>query len=164
MLFTEKQYFKQIWLWAIILITTPISILPIVNSSEVNLVSLLICLVPTLLIIILFLVMNLKTSINQKSIDIQFFPFIRKPKSFLWDDIQKIELKKYQPLVEYGGWGIRGLGDDKAYNIKGNIGLKLFLKNGKKVMIGTQNPKNLNKVIAEICKSQKIPFHNSLTE
>lgn len=164
MLFTEKQYFKQTWLWAIILITIPISILPIINSSEINFVSLLICLVPTILIIVLFLVMNLKTSINEKSIAVQFFPFIRKPKAFFWDDIQKIELKKYQPLVEYGGWGIRGLGDDKAYNIKGNIGLKLFLKNGKKVMIGTQNPKDINKVIAEICKSQKIPFHNSLTE
>ena len=141
-----------------------LSILPIINIAATKPIAVLICILPVILIMVLFFLMNLKTGINQKGIHIQFFPFIRTPKVFLWEDVQKIELKNYQPMVEYGGYGIRGLGDDKAYNIQGNIGLKLYFKNGNKIMIGTQKPKEINKVVAEICKSQKIPFHNSLTE
>ncbi len=141
-----------------------LSVVPVLNEAKNNPLALAISVIPMLLIMALFFLMNLKTVINQKGVHIQFYPFIRKPKVFLWKDIQKIELKKYQPLVEYGGYGIRGLGDDKAYNIKGNIGLKLYFKNGKKLMIGTQNPKGINKIVREICQMQKIPFHNSLTE
>lgn len=141
-----------------------LSIIPILNVAATKPLAVLICILPVILIMALFFLMNLKTVINQKSINIQFFPFIREPKVFLWKDIQKIELKKYQPMVEYGGYGIRGLGDDKAYNIQGDIGLKLYFKDGKKLMLGTQKPNEINKIVREICQMQKIPFHNSLTE
>lgn len=141
-----------------------LSIIPILNVAATKPLAVLICILPVILIMALFFLMNLKTNINQKSINIQFYPFIRKPKVFLWEDIKKIELTKYQPMVEYGGYGIRGLGDDKAYNIQGDIGLKLYFKDGKKLMLGTQKPNEINKVVTEICQMQKIPFHNSLTE
>ena len=141
-----------------------LSIIPILNVAATKPLAVLICILPVILIMALFFLMNLKTVINQKSINIQFYPFIRKPKAFLWEDIKKIELTKYQPMVEYGGYGIRGLGDDKAYNIQGDIGLKLYFKDGKKLMLGTQKPNEINKVVTEICQTQKIPFHNSLTE
>lgn len=162
--FTEKQYFKQKWIWFMLFGILALSVVPVLNVAATKPLAVLICILPVLLIMALFFLMNLKTVINQKGIHIQFFPFIREPKVFLWEDIQKIELKKYQPMVEYGGYGIRGLGDDKAYNIQGDIGLKLYFKNGKKLMIGTQNPKGINKIVREICQMQKIPFHNSLTE
>lgn len=141
-----------------------LSIIPILNVAATKPIAVLICILPVLLIMVLFFLMNLKTTIDAKGIHIQFFPFIRNPKVFLWNDIKKIELTKYQPMVEYGGYGIRGLGDDKAYNIQGDIGLKLYFKDGKKTMIGTQKPDEINKVVREICQMQKIPFHNSLTE
>lgn len=162
--FTEKQYFKQKWLWLMLFGIMAISVLPLINVAKTDPLGVAISVIPILLIMSLFFFMNLKTTINQKSINIQFYPFIRKPKVFLWDEIENIELTKYKPLVEYGGYGIRGLGDNKAYNIQGDIGLKLYFKNGKKIMIGTQDPERINKVVSEICKMQKIPFHNSLTQ
>ena len=164
MQFTEKQYFKQKWIWFMLFGVLALSIIPILNVAATKPLAALICILPVILIMALFFLMNLKTVINQKSINIQFYPFIRKPKAFLWEDIKKIELTKYQPMVEYGGYGIRGLGDDKAYNIQGDIGLKLYFKDGKKLMLGTQKPNEINKVVTEICQTQKIPFHNSLTE
>ena len=164
MQFTEKQYFKQKWIWFMLFGVLALSIIPILNVAATKPLAVLICILPVILIMALFFLMNLKTVINQKSINIQFYPFIRKPKAFLWEDIKKIELTKYQPMVEYGGYGIRGLGDDKAYNIQGDIGLKLYFKDGKKLMLGTQKPNEINKVVTEICQMQKIPFHNSLTE
>lgn len=162
MLFTEKQYFKQKWIWFMLFGILALSVVPVLNVATTRPFAVLICILPVVLIMVLFFLMNLKTVINLQGIHIQFFPFIRKPKVFLWKDIQKIELKKYQPMMEYGGYGIRGLGDDKAYNIRGDIGLKLYFKNGKKIMIGTQTPEELAHKISIISKDNNIPFENLL--
>jgi len=163
MKFTEKQYFKQISLWVILLVVMASSIVPVINVAKTKPLSVLMIISPTLIIMALFFIMNLKTVINTTNISIQFYPFIRKPKKYNWSDISRIELIKYNPLLDYGGWGIRGFSDNKAYNIQGNIGLKLYFKDNTKLLIGTQKPKELNEVIAQICKDQKITFRNSLT-
>ena len=55
-------------------------------------------------------------------------------------EIDRFEIREYKPIKEYGGWGMKqgkkGVG--KAYSVSGNIGLQLYLTNGKKVLIGTQ--------------------------
>ena len=67
-------------------------------------------------------------------------PFIHKPVIYTISDIERYEIRKYKPILEYGGWGVKqgkkSVG--KAYNVRGNIGLQLYLTNGKKVLIGTQ--------------------------
>lgn len=162
--FKEKQFFKQIWLWTLLFILMATSVLPTLNTALTDPIKVLVYLFPTLFIMILFFVMNLKTIINQEYISIQFFPFIRKPRSFIWEDITKLELTKYNPLSDYGGWGIRGVSKNRAYNIQGNIGLKIYFKNGNTLMIGTQKPDEINNIVSKICKEQKIVFHNSLTK
>ena len=54
------------------------------------------------------------------------------------------------PISEYLGWGIRAGSNGKAYNVKGNIGLQLVLKNDKRVLFGTQQPNELQKAIDRI--------------
>ena len=102
--------------------------------------------------------MNLQTTINENGIMIKFYPFHRKQKVFNWEDIAHIELLKYSPLFEYGGWGIRGLGDDKAYNVRGNTGLKIFFKNKNKILIGTQKPDELRDFIENLKNQKEINF------
>ena len=36
-----------------------------------------------------------------------------------------------------------------AYNVKGKMGLQLVLKNGKKILIGTQKTEELKQILAE---------------
>jgi hypothetical protein len=61
-------------------------------------------------------------------------------------------------LAEYGGWGVKGFsGKNRAYNISGNIGLQLTLKNGYKILIGTNNQEKLRMYLQYIVKKYTIP-------
>jgi hypothetical protein len=92
--------------------------------------------------------MYLKTEIDEDSIRIKFFPFANKV--FHWKDIAKAEVVNYGFV---GGWGIRiGTKYGTVYNIKGQQGLAIQLKNGKKRCIGTQKEAELKAVIAQLHK------------
>ena len=95
---------------------------------------------------------RLKVQINNGKLLYSFPPFIRKMKEISKDQIKSYEIRKYKPIREYGGWGIKkGLkkyGD--AYNVQGNIGLQLTLKNGKKVLFGTQRPEALKRAMIKL--------------
>ncbi len=82
----------------------------------------------------------LLVEVTNGSLYFTYKPFINKPVIYTTSDIERYEIRKYKPIMEYGGWGVR-LGRrsvGKAYSVRGNIGLQLYLKNGKKVLIGTQ--------------------------
>ena len=49
----------------------------------------------------------------------------------------------YSPLVEYGGWGIRGWGKNVALNARGNRGVRLMLMDGRRVLVGSQRAEEL---------------------
>lgn len=101
-----------------------------------------------LLIAVLFVFLKLKTRVDEQGIHYQFLPIHFSEKSILWNEIEKCYVRKYNPITEYGGWGIRGLGSkNKAYNTQGNIGLQLVLKNGKKLLFGTQMKTEMEQVV-----------------
>ena len=66
------------------------------------------------------------------------FPLHLKFRKYLWTEIETAEVRKYKPLLEYGGYGIRGFGKNRALNISGNTGFQLVFKDGRKLLIGTQ--------------------------
>ncbi len=86
----------------------------------------------------LFYLLKLKTEITSDGIDIKYFPMWST--YIKWDEVQKAEIIKYS----FVGYGIR-FSDEygTVYNAKGNIGLLLQKKDGKKVLIGTQTPEQL---------------------
>lgn len=64
----------------------------------------------------------------------------------------KAYVRTYDALSEYGGWGLKGgalwnNSKGKAINVSGNIGIQLELKNGKKLLIGTQKKKEAENVL-----------------
>jgi hypothetical protein len=96
------------------------------------------------LIVGLLLLIQLKTTVDEEGVHYQFIPFHFKQKTILWQDIKSAEVRKYAPLKEYGGWGIKGYSNkNKAYNVKGNLGLQVVLKNGNKILFGTQKDEEL---------------------
>jgi hypothetical protein len=102
------------------------------------------------LIAIMFLFMKLKTRIDENGIQYQFSPFRLKYELLTWEDISKVYLRKYDAISEYGGWGIKFSffgRKSKSYTAKGNIGLQIELKNGNKVLIGTQKKDELQRAI-----------------
>ncbi len=100
---------------------------------------------PLLVITILILNMRLDTLIKKNGIYVRFFSFHWYFKKFPWKKIALSYIRKYSAIADYGGWGIRlGLfGKGKAWNVSGDKGLQLEFTNGKKLLIGTNQPEAL---------------------
>lgn len=159
--FKEEQKFRQWWLWLILI---GIGVLPIiaiynqlVHSEKIGdkpmpLVGLIFFCMLVFGLIAMFWFMQLKTEIDQNEIRMNFFPFINKRVN--WNEIKNAKVVNYGFV---GGWGIRlwttyGI----VYNIKGNHGLAIELKNGKKFIIGTQRENELHNVLGKLFVANNI--------
>jgi len=111
-------------------------------------------LITSVIILFLFWGVSLKTNINKTGISVRFFPFHRKERFYNWDQINNCYVRQYRPLLEYGGWGIRFGTNGTAYNIRGNKGIQLKLKNGREILIGTQKPDEASKQITQYFKTE----------
>jgi hypothetical protein len=60
-----------------------------------------------------------------------------------WDEVAHFYGRRYKPIREYGGWGIRFNKEGKAYNAKGEHGVQLVMRDGGKVLFGSQEPERL---------------------
>jgi len=58
-------------------------------------------------------------------------------------DITSVEMHEFAPLKDFGGYGIRGNREMKAYFMRGTRGAKLTTANGKKYLIGSDLPERL---------------------
>jgi len=167
MIFEEKQKFNQTWLWILMVIPgiTMIGIFgiafykqiiqgqpfgnhPMSNPALFITGSLVILIVFS--VFLLFCFSNLTTIIDKNEINLRFFPFHWSFRKYAWSSIERFEIITYKPISEYGGWGIRYGNKGKAYNIRGNVGLQLYFKNGKKILIGTQKGSELSNFLKNL--------------
>jgi hypothetical protein len=159
-IFTEEQKFDQVWIRAIMLI----SWIPLLAIFGIGFYQQIILgkqwgnhpmsdtglLITTALV---FMIMagatwltfsiRLVTEVTHEGLRYRFPPLMLRFRTIPKHDIAEYNIRQYNPVREYGGWGIRQGGFGKtgiAYNVKGNTGLQLQLKNGKKILFGTQRP------------------------
>jgi hypothetical protein len=125
------------------------------GSKPMSNTGLFIALGVTLLFTLLFVCCRLETRINEDGIYVRFFPFQFTHKKYAWAEVSKLYLRQYRPLAEYGGWGIRYGVNGKAYNVSGNMGLQFELISGKKLLIGTNRPKELTETLISMGKIKK---------
>jgi hypothetical protein len=156
-LFTEEQSFRQPWLWGVLVgmdaafftllfaqFFGPVPPRPFGTGDLVIMIMAgLLCLGITFL----FVTLKLATRVTRSDISIQFSPFHRKPVIIPFSDISQWSLRTYRPVLEYGGWGIKYGKGGLAYNVSGNKGLQLVLKDGRKILIGTRKPEHLEAAV-----------------
>lgn len=158
--YRETQYFRQIWLWFILLGINAVLIYGIVSELVFNkpfgnttgsLVAVIVVLVLFGVITMLFAFVRLDTEIRNDGIYYRFYPFQLKFKGISKTIITEAYIRKYNPISEYGGWGIRvgWVGRGMAYNISGNIGLQIEYSSGKKLLIGTRKPKEVEQALKD---------------
>ena len=157
--FVEEQKFTQLWLHILLIIsfivTTAITVNKYIESNTDNndeLVELIIVVGSLLLVYLLIFSLKLKTRIDENGFQFRFIPFHFTAKSINWNEIERVYTRKYDAISEYGGWGMKGgmfwrKSKGVAYNVKGDIGLQLELKNGKKILIGTQKEDEVKRVL-----------------
>lgn len=158
-LFYEEQRFRQWWIWLIAFVPFLMSVSgwsyqlisgrPFGNNPAGNDEYVWIIL-STLLVPLMFWATNLKTWIYDEGIYYRYTPFHFKKKFIPIDGIWQMYVREYSPLKEYGGWGIRYGLSGKCYNISGRMGLQIKLKNGKKLLIGTQRPAELKNIVDKL--------------
>jgi hypothetical protein len=168
-LFKEEQRFRQWWFIILILI----SVVPAMMFTSYALIQQIRGIqvgetpapIPVLAILTVFFpvllwgyfAMKLETWVEQDGFHYRFYPLIWKNKVIAKEEIARFEIRTYNALLDYGGWGIKGSilsRKWKAYNVSGDKGLQLYLKNGKKILFGTQKPQALEYAMNEIMKNQ----------
>lgn len=150
--FSERQ--KMPWFLSITVLSGSlvfagvILFLWLASEMEPNVIWLLwgVWLVMTLIDILLASV-KLVTEVHADGIKVYFGPFHFPSKNMEWSEIENIYPRQYSPLAEYGGWGIRKGKAGSAYNMRGSQGVQLIMKNGKKFLIGTQQPDAFMQVV-----------------
>ena len=159
--FSETQRFKQWWLWLIILSVNGLILFGLYQQLVVGKqfgdkpmsnAGLIIISALVLLSSFSFFFLRLRTEIRKDGIYVRFFPFHLSFRYYSWDTISRSFVRQYNPILEYGGWGVRlGLGGKgKAFNVSGNMGLQLEFTNNKKLLIGTAKPEEMESVLMNL--------------
>ena len=147
-LFQETQRFRQIWIWALILGISGVSLSSLFfleDKPPLNFGDLAFPIGMILLLNTLFLSFTLTTRIEGDSLSYRFFPFTRW-RTFRFEEIETLDLVEYNGLWEYGGWGIKWNGDSWSYTTGGKWGILVKTTN-KKFLLGTQKPEQVRQVI-----------------
>ena len=165
--FSEEQRFRQKWLWILLLVSTfsitiffaygfirqiilgqPWGDRPMSDISLIIVGLLSITLMGGMTY--LFYSLKLVTEVRNDCVHIRFFPLSEQRIPF--HNIKKCEVRRYNPIREYGGWGIRYGRKGKAYNVSGNRGVQLELFQGKNLLIGSARSDELAQAINNLLK------------
>lgn len=151
-IFEEEQRFRQWWIWLVLLFILATILF---KGFETNMGGLTTPIVIIASVVLLLFLANLKTRIDERGIHIRFFPFHFSFRTYEWDKLYSAEIKKYSPIVDYGGWGVRIslTGNGKAFNVSGNKGIYLVTSDGKKRMIGTKKEVEAQEVLKQYIKT-----------
>ena len=163
--FHEDQQFRQTWVWFILL---PITALvwyitlmqlifntPVGNNPASDSEALILLLLFGILFPIFFHKLKLTTEVRKNGLYIRFSPLHLKFKKIPIDKQTKHYMRTYEPITEYGGWGIKWGPKGKTYNVSGNQGVQLEFTNKKRLLIGTQKPQQLDSAISHYLEEQK---------
>ena len=98
------------------------------------------------IITFMFATMRQTTRVSGEGVQIKSIYFINRVIPF--SAIESAAAVTYRPLRDYGGWGFRISGKGKAYNMRGDRGVQLILKDGGRVLVGSQREQELAQIIS----------------
>ena len=152
-LYRETQHFRQLWLWVLVLFIALLSLYgafqqlilekPFGNNPAPDSVMVIIAIIFGIGLPLFTFSTNLTTEVHSDGLYIRFFPFHLSFRRIAIEEIMGFEACTYNPIRDYGGWGIRYGRKGKAYNVSRNRGVQLELLNRKHLLIGSQKPKEL---------------------
>jgi hypothetical protein len=151
-IFFEEQKFTQKWISAIqivLLIGCAFLAILLVFQHQTGIILGILPFSFACLFVILFRTIRLETRFSPEEFSYRFYPFQIRYRVIPKSDIARIEVRSYDPLDEYGGWGIRYGKTGWAFTIKGNDSIDVVLHNRKELLIGTGKAKEIQKILRE---------------
>ena len=155
-LFREEQRFRQWWLWVIVIgpavlawwpfMQQVIEGKPVGHNPAPDWLVWVIWIFIGLGLPFFFGRVSMVTEVYEDRVLIRYRPFTRR--TIATAEVERAEVRTYNAVKDYGGWGIKGWSKTKmAYNVSGNRGVELTLRNGQSVMLGSQRADELVAVI-----------------
>jgi hypothetical protein len=151
-IFSEVQYMRRVW-WVMLLVLGVTGLMwwgfiqqiifgqPWGNNPSSDWMMWLLWLIFGIGFPLAFLLIRLEVTVFENNVVIRYVPLTKR--NILFTDVEQVEARTYKPLQEYGGWGIRGRSGRRAYNVSGNRGAELTLRDGNLVMVGSQKAEEL---------------------
>lgn len=137
--YREVQRFRQRWLWVLlagsaffILVLGPVSWIGLITIGAVA---------------ALIYSLRLETEVRENGIYIKMWPLHRSFRQVSWSEIERYKSRQYNPIREFGGWGIRWDPGKIAYNVSGDRGLWIERPNGRAILIGSQDVEEFAKAV-----------------
>ena len=158
-LFHESQRFTQWWLWLL----TAASVAPLWwgffeqiifgrpfgDRPMPDLMLVAFTLAFGLGIPLLLYACRLEISVRTDALYVRFVPFHSRQQRIEYSSITSVTPGKYNPIRDYGGWGLKMGRGGTVYNVSGNLGVRLELMSGKHLMLGTQQPLELAQALTQ---------------
>jgi len=106
-----------------------------------------------LVVAVLLSLSHLDVDVTDDGVTIAF-RYVWPARRIAFSEIVGLQVRRYSPLLEYGGWGVRLGPKGWAYVTSGNEGVQLRLRRGLPVLIGSAHPHELEAATVEGVESQ----------
>ena len=154
-IFKERQRIDSMWIYVVIALILGTNAIIYTFFIPFDEKELMFSIVFMSILLAFLTVIRLETEITSEGIYYRFFP-LKKRTLISKEDIAECYFRVYKPFWEYGGWGIRFGLKGRAYNIRGNKGIQLVLKDGKKILIGTSDENEVKKALEVFWNKKRI--------
>ena len=149
--FQETQWFYRRWWWLVLGVAgLTLTLLALASHRPQGWRAVLIALPLVLGLLAGLWFMKLTVRVDAIGVHYQYPPLLNRWRHWPWREFAQVFPRTYSPLGDYGGWGIRGLPGNLAYNVWGPAGLQLVFRSGHKLLLGTQQPAELRAVLAAL--------------
>ena len=110
--------------------------------------ALLLAIAPVVVVLVASLISlsHLDVDVTDQGVSIAF-RYLWPTRRIRFAEIVGLEVRRYNPLLEYGGWGVRLGPRGWGYMTTGNEGVQLRLRKGIPVLIGSARPRELEAAI-----------------
>jgi hypothetical protein len=163
-LYHEEQRFGQWWIWILVVVPAGLAWWPFIaqiiggepvgQNPAPDWLVLVIWLFIGIGLPVLFGLAALVIEVRPGLVLVRFRPFSRR--SIAIGDVERVEARTYSAMKEYGGWGIKGWSKQNvAYNVSGNRGAELTLRDGRRIMLGSRRAEELAEVIEAQARAQR---------
>ena len=106
-----------------------------------------------LVVAVLLSLSHLDVDVTDEGVTIAF-RYVWPARRITFSEIVGLEVRRYNPLLEYGGWGVRLGPKGWAYMTSGSEGVQLRLRKGLPVLIGSARPRELEAAIRDGVEAQ----------
>lgn len=154
-LFTETQRFRQPWLWVVLGAATLVSLYAM-SSTGTGRGGSVVSGALMVGLLALFWSFRLETRIDEEALRYRLFPLQLRERTIPWETVERAWVRRYRPLREYGGWGLRWGPGGRAVNVSGDEGLQVVLKNGDRLLLGTGQGSRIRTTLEGLARRGKV--------